>query len=145
RLDTEPVVVIDEVLAQHAFPQQNAVGQHLWLQATGKDPVRVVGVVGHVRHWGLGSDDVAQMLEQIYYPLSQVPDRLMRLFSSVMSMAVRTNVPPANLAESLRRNLRTASGAHVLYETRTMEELAGSSLSRQRFLLTLLGISAGAA
>jgi putative ABC transport system permease protein len=139
RLDTEPVVVIDEVLAQRAFPQQNAVGQHLWVQAMGKDPVRVVGVVGHVRHWGLGSDDVAQIRDQIYYPFSQVPDGLMRLFSSVMSMTVRTDVPPANVAESLRRNLRSVS---VLYETRTMEDLAGSSLARQRFLMTLLGISA---
>ena len=145
RLDTEPVVVIDEVLAQHAFPQQNAVGQHLWIQALGKESVRVVGVVGHVRHWGLASDDGAQMRDQIYYPLSQVPDRLMRLFSSVMSMAVRTDVPPANVSEPLRRNLRTASGAHVLYQTRTMEDLAGGSLARQRFLMTLLGISAGVA
>ena len=51
-----------------------------------RGPVRVVGVVGHVRHWGLAGDDVAQLRDQIYYPFAQVPDVLMRLFSSFMSI-----------------------------------------------------------
>ena len=53
RADSEPVVVIDEVLALHAFPHQDAVGKRLFIQAMGTGPIRVVGVVGHVRHWGL--------------------------------------------------------------------------------------------
>jgi predicted permease len=60
RADTEPVVVIDEVLAQHAFPHQDAVGKRLFIQAMGPGPIRVVGVVGHVRHWGLADDDQAK-------------------------------------------------------------------------------------
>jgi predicted permease len=145
RLDAEQVVVIDEVLAQHAFPHQDAVGRRLWIQAMGPDPIRVVGVVGHVRHWGLADDDHAQIRDQIYYPFAQVPDSLMRLFSSVMSMAVRTDIPPLSVIESLRRDLRAAPGDHALYQIRTMEQLAGASLDRQRFLMMLFGLFASVA
>jgi predicted permease len=144
-LTSEQVVVIDEVLAQHAFPNQDAVGQRLWVPAMGSGPLLVVGVVGHVRHWGLADDDQAQMRDQIYYPFAQIPDPLMRLFSSVMSMAVRTNIPPANVIEPLRRGLRANAGDHTLYDIRTMEQLASRSLGRQRFLMTLFGVFAAVA
>ena len=139
----EPVVVIDEVLAQHAFGGAEPVGKRLWIQAIG--PTKVIGVVGHVRHWGLASDDQAQVRDQIYYPFAQVPDHLMHLFSSFMSMAVRTSIKPLSVVEPLRRELRGATGDQTLYEVRTMEQLATASLARQRFLMTLFGIFAGLA
>jgi predicted permease len=145
RLDAEPVVVIDEVLAQHAFPNQDAVGKHLFIQAMGPGPIRVVGVVGHVRHWGLASDDQAQIRDQIYYPFSQVPDHLMHLFSSFMSLAARTTVPPLTLVEPLRRELRGTTGDQTLYDVRTMEQLASASLARQRFVMMLFSVFAGLA
>jgi predicted permease len=145
RADTEPVVVIDEVLAQHAFPHQDAVGKRLFIQAMGPGPIRVVGVAGHVRHWGLADDDQAQVRDQIYYPFAQVPDRLMRLFSSFMSMAARTTVPPFSLVEPLRRELGGATGDQTLYDVRTMEQLASASLARQRFVMMLFSVFAGLA
>ena len=145
RLEAEPVVVIDEVLAQHAFPNQDAVGKRLSVQAIGQGPIRVVGVVGHVRHWGLASDDQAEIRDQIYYPFSQVPDHLMRLFSSFMSLTARTTVPTLNLVESLRRELRGTTGDQTLYNVRTMEELASESLALQRFVMMLFSVFAGLA
>jgi predicted permease len=143
RMGAEPVIVIDEVLAQHAFGGADPTGKRLWVQAMG--PTKVLGVVGHVRHWGLARDDQAKVRDQIYYPFAQVPDPLMRLFSSFMSMAVRTSIPPLNAVEPLRREVRGATGDQALYEVRTMEQLASSSLARQRFLLLLFGIFAGLA
>lgn len=143
RMGAESVIVIDEVLAQHAFGGADPVGKRLWVQAMG--PTEVVGGVGHVRQWGLATDDQAQVRDQIYYPFAQVPDPLMRLFSSIMSMAVRTSVPPLNAVEPLRREVRGATGDQTLYEVRTMEQLASSSLARQRFLLVLFGIFAAVA
>jgi predicted permease len=145
RLGAEPVVVIDEVLAQHAFPHQEAVGRRLSISAMGPDPIRVIGVVGHVRHWGLAEDDQARIRDQIYYPFAQVPDPLLRLFSSFMSMAVRTDIPPTNVVEQLRRDLRGSGGDQTLYGVRTMEQLASGSLVRQRFLMTVFGVFAGVA
>jgi predicted lysophospholipase L1 biosynthesis ABC-type transport system permease subunit len=137
--------VIDDVLAQRAFGGQDAVGKRLWVPDMGPDPMLVVGVVGHVRHWGLASDDQAQVRAQFYYPFAQVPDKNVRRWSELMSIAVRTRVDPLSMVEPLRRELRGAAGDQVLYEVRTMEQLASDSLARQRFLLLLFGIFAGLA
>jgi predicted permease len=144
RLGAEPVVVIDDVLAQEAFPGEDAVGKHMWI-GLGTDPTRVVGVVGHVRYWGPASDDQAQVRAQLYYPFAQVPDQLVRRWSELMSIAVRTSVSPLTTVESLRRALRGSAHDQVLYEVRTLEQLASDSLARQRFLLLLFGIFAGLA
>jgi predicted permease len=70
RMGSEPVVVIDENLAQHAFGTKDAAGKHIWLQFIGARPIEVVGVVGHVRHWGLAADDQSRVRDQMYYPLA---------------------------------------------------------------------------
>jgi len=145
RMGTELVVVIDDALAHHAFGGQDAVGRQLWIPNMSADPVRIVGVVGHVRHWGLAGDDQAQVRAQVYYPFAQVPDPLLRRWSELMSIAVRTSVEPLSLLDPLRREVRGATGDQVLYEVRTMEQLAAGSLSRQRFLMLLFGIFASLA
>jgi ABC-type antimicrobial peptide transport system permease subunit len=111
----------------------------------GPGPMRVVGVVGHVRHWGLASDDQSQIRDQIYYPFAQVQDQVMPLFATFMSMAVRTSVPPLNAVEPLRRELRKGTGKQILYQVRTMDDIARTSLARQRFLTMLFGVFAGLA
>jgi predicted permease len=143
-IGNEPVVVIDDVMASQAFHARDALGQHLWI-GMGTDPLRVVGVVRHVRYWGLAGDDRAQVRAQLYYPSAQVPDGLLRRWSELMSIAVRTGVPPLNAVASLRRAVRGATGDQVLYEVRTMDQLSSSTLAQQRFLLLLFGVFAGLA
>jgi predicted permease len=144
RMGNEPVVVIDQVMAQEAFAGQEPIGKHLWI-GLGTDPLRVVGVVAHVRHWGPAGDDQAHVRAQLYYPFAQVPDPLVRRWSELMSIAIRTSAAPLNAIEPLRREVRGAGGDQVLYEVRTLEQLARSTLARQRFLLLLFGIFAGLA
>jgi len=145
RPGSKPVIVIDDVMAQQAFRGEDPVGKRLWMPSTGRDPLEVVGVVGHVRHWGPAIDDTAQVRAQFYYPFAQVPDRLQRLWSELTSIAVRTNIDPLNVVEPLRRELRGSAGDQVLYQVTTMEQLASDSLARQRFLLLLFGIFSGIA
>jgi predicted permease len=146
-LDAVPVIVIDEVLAQNAFGTEDPVGKRLWIPEMGypSNVFEIVGVVGHVRHWGLASDDQAKIRAQIYYPFSQLPDGLIHRWSQLMSIAVRTEIPPLGEVASLRSELKGAAGDQVLYEVRTMEQLVSDSLARQRFLLLLFGIFAGLA
>ena len=144
RLGHESVVVIDEVMAQQAFPGTDAVGRYVWI-GLGGDPCTVVGVVGHVRFWGAAADDHAPVRAQIYYPFEQVPDRLMRRWSDLMSIAVRTEVTPLSIMQRLRQAVRGATGDQVLYEVRTLEQLSGDSLGQQRFLLLLFSAFAGLA
>jgi len=141
------VIVIDEVLAQNAFGSQDPVGKKLWIPEMGYDSnvFDIVGVVGHVRHWGLAGDDQAKIRAQIYYPFAQLPDSFLHRWSELTSIAVRTEIAPLGVVETLRNELKGAAGDQVLYEVRTMEQLARGSLAQQRFLLLLFGMFAGLA
>jgi len=154
RLGSEYVAVIDDVLAQQAFGKEDPVGKQLWIphnlspypsKTDAPVPVLIVGVIGHVRHWGLAADDQSALRAQFYYAFAQVADQLLPRWSQLMSLAVRTNIAPLNVVEPLRREVRGASGDQVLYQVRTMDQLAASTLARQRFLLLLFGVFAGLA
>ena len=69
------VAAIDDVLANTYFRGQDPLGQTItfgWTPPWG--PCRIVGVVGHVRHWGLGNES-SYTQAQAYYPLYQIPDQ----------------------------------------------------------------------
>jgi len=145
RAGHEIAVVIDNNLAQRAFGESDPVGKPLWLQGMPSNPAKIVGVVGHVRHWGLAGDDQSRVRDQIYVSFYQLPDPLVSFLSSVMSITVRTSLAPLNVAEPLRRELRGPGSDQTLYDIHTMDDLASASLDRQRFLLWLFGIFAALA
>ncbi|HKV23899.1 MAG TPA: ABC transporter permease [Candidatus Acidoferrum sp.] len=146
-LESPPVIVIDDVLAQKAFGGADPVGKRLWIpeMGYGGNVFEIVGVVGHVRHWGLAGDDQAKIRAQIYYPFSQLPDNFMHRWSQLMSIAVRTQVAPLAVLAPLRNELKGVANDQVLYEVHTMEQLASASLAEQRFLLLLFSLFAGVA
>jgi ABC-type antimicrobial peptide transport system permease subunit len=81
----------------------------------------------------------------MYMPFAQVPPRLLRTFSSFMSIAVRTTRPPLDVVGSMRRELRGPAADQALYEVRTMEQLVSGSLAQQRFLVVLFAVFGGMA
>src|SRR5260370_22739702 len=137
RMGSEPVLVMDENLAQHAFGRKDAVGKRIWIPAMGASPALVVGIVGHVRQWGLAADDQSRVRDQMYYPFAQVPAPVLHFFSSIMSFAARTTIPPLNVVESLRRELRGPAGDQTLNEGHTMKHHRNAPPAPQRFLLRL--------
>ena len=146
---SDPAIVIDDVLAQQAFGNEDPIGKRLWLAPNASpfgapnqtpDAAMVIGMVGHVRHWGLAGDDQAQVRAQFYYPFAQVADPLLRRWSELMSIVVRTGSEPLRTVEPLRRELSAGGGGQALYEINTMEQLVSASLARQRFLLWLFGV-----
>jgi hypothetical protein len=144
---SQPVLIIDDILARQAFGDADPIGKPVWIELAlnNPQPATVIGVVGHVRHWGFAGDDQAPVRAQLYYPFAQVPDRMVRRWSELMSIAVRTRVDPLSAVEPLRREMRGAGSDQVLYEVRTLEQLAGATLARQRFLLLLFALFAGMA
>jgi predicted permease len=145
RLGHPLVVVIDDMLAKHAFGDVDPVGKQLWVPALDAGPLQVVGIVEHVRHWGLASDDYSTVRDELYYPLAQVPDRVTHLFAGFTSIVVRTNVPPLSLLVPLQQALKGATGDQTFYGVVTMEGAVRESLATQRFLLLLFSLFAGAA
>lgn len=135
-LSSTPVVVIDDVMAQHVFPHQDPLGKQISLVAFG--PVQVVGVVGHVKHWGLDSDDTAEIRSEVYFPLMQVPDKFMSRGVAGLNLVVRTTRGPLAMVSLLRAQVAGTTNDQPMYAVQTMEQLISKSLEERRFTMLLL-------
>jgi hypothetical protein len=51
-----------------------------------------------------------------YYPFAQVALQRLRLFSTMMSIGIRTRTPSGNAIEPIQTMLRDSGGGEVLYE-----------------------------
>src|SRR6185312_10347915 len=91
---SERVIVIDSVLAQTYFAGKDPIGESITINLWGD--ARVVGVVGHIRHSGLG-DPVAFTQPQAYAPLNQLPDASVPSVYSGLTIVLRTTLDPASI------------------------------------------------
>jgi predicted permease len=140
------VAVIDSVFAQKYFAGKDPVGQTVtfgWDPPWG--PCAIVGVVGHVRHWGLGEPGSAQTQAESYYPLYQAGDQLWPLGYSDMKIVVRTPLDTATVMPAIKAAVYGADSDQTVYDIRTMQQIASDSMSSQRFPMMLLGAFAGLA
>jgi predicted permease len=138
-LNSEVVVLVDSLLAHRFFPEQNAVGRAITIPHWGAAhnvTARIVGVVGHVEHYGL--DGSMGEKPQIYFSFYQLPDEALPVFRSVITLAVRTHLDAAGFRPALRTALQKAGGDQPAYNVRTMQELVSGSMGRQRFPMLLL-------
>jgi len=138
-----PVAVIDEVLASHIFPGRDPVGRQISVILLG--PVQIVGVVGHVKHWGLDSDDTAKIRDQIYFPFLQVPDQFMSAAVAGLTLALRTVPEPLSLVSAVRAQVAGPTRDQPIYAVRTMEQIISESLAERRFTMLMLIIFAATA
>ena len=83
------VIVIDEQFAKTYFAGQNPIGQRVNIAILNK-VAEIVGIVGHVKQWGLAEDAHSPVLAQFYMPISQVPDQFMPLIARGGLFVVRT-------------------------------------------------------
>lgn len=140
-----PVVVVDDVLASQYFPNQDPVGRLIRFNGA-PAPVEIVGVVGHVKQWGLDSDNQNTLRAQIYQPMRQQSDEGMALVSGV-GVAVRVSSPdgPEAMIEPLRRTLHEMNGEMVVYGFESMQKIISDSIADRRFSMILLGVFAALA
>jgi len=139
------VAVVDDVFARTYLPNVDPIGQRLYLANFDSQQVEIVGVVGHVKQWGLDTDDTQQLRAQIYTPYMQLPDKPMALSPFGTDVVVRTTGPPAPVFESLQRASNQMSSQQVIFGPQTMEEIISASLAARRFSLILLGFFAALA
>ena len=142
-LNAPPVAVIDEVLARRAFPNHDPVGKQLGLMVIG--PVQIVGVVGHVKHWGLDADDTSKIRDQIYFPVWQIPDKFMSEAVAGLSLVLRTAPEPLSLVPAVRARVAGPTEDQPMFAVRTMEQLIANGLAERRFTMLLLIIFAACA
>ena len=97
---------------------------------------QVVGVVGHVEHYGL--DGSLGEKPQIYYAFYQLPDDAVPAFRGEVTLAVRTPLDAATVMPAIRNAIYEAGSDQPVYNIRTMRELVSGSMGRQRFPMLLL-------
>jgi len=146
-----PVMVIDEMMAKGLFPNQDPIGQSIRIAVPegfgpGLDgPIEIVGVVGHVKHFGLDSDASSKIQYQLYLPLTQLPDQILPLAAQGMTMMVRTSVDPLSLVSAVRRRVSERDADQPVFDVQTMEKIISDSVAGRRFSMLLLGVFAGLA
>jgi predicted permease len=134
-------VDVDEEFAKKAFPGENAVGQHINVELINLK-CEVIGVVGHVKHWGLDVDATSKVHSQMYIPARQFPDTVMDLVSKGSEWVVRTAGDPYALAPAMKRTISDINGRMVMFGAESMEDNIKDSLSSRRFTRLLLGVFA---
>ena len=105
----------------------------------------IVGVVGHVRQWGLDEDSTSPLQAQCYFALAQFPDRFMSQVAGNTGVVVRTAGSPVALVGSIRHALDQINSQQAMYNIRPMDEILSESLAARRFSMILLGIFAALA
>jgi putative ABC transport system permease protein len=139
RLDSAPVVIVNERFAQKYFPGEDVIGKRIQpgfsADDSGEKIREIVGIVGNVKHLSLRNDDSPEM----YLPRTQIP-------FGIMSIVIRTSVSNPNaITNSLRKELAAMDATIPLTSVRVFEEYISRSLARPRFNTLLLSIFAGTA
>ena len=128
--DSPLVVVLDEQVAQRAWPGENPIGKRVRSGPT-SPWAEVVGVVGHVRHEKLETDE----RWQIYWNYLQRPrDR--------MSLVVRTSGDPNSLVTPVLNSIKSIDPDQPSFAIRTMSEVVDQSLSLRWFSAVVVSLFA---
>ena len=144
--ETAPfVVVIDDGFARSFFPGENPLGKRLNISIIDVEGAEIVGVVGHVKHAGLGATGILDQRGQLYFAISQLPDRVLPLVGRACTFVVRAEGTAQAVSESLRAASQQFDSKQVLYEFQPMTKVVSDSIAAQRFTMILLGVFAALA
>jgi predicted permease len=138
------VVVVDEVFAQKYFPSQDPIGKRIHIDRF-TQLAEIVGVVGHVKQWGLATDDQQSLRSGLYIPCLQMPDDFVAMTPSSSAVIVRAGGSSAGLVDSIRHISAQMSNQQVIFGTQTMDSVISDSVASQRFSMILLAVFAGLA
>jgi putative ABC transport system permease protein len=135
---SQPVAIVDDLLASRAWPNASALGQRVVADpgSSGHPTAAftVVGIVGHLRIRSV----VANLTEQIYFPERQV-------LRNPMAYAVRTDTDPTRLTPDIRRALATIDPRIPLADVRPFDSFTREATAGGRFTAMLAAVFAVAA
>ena len=129
-----PVMIINEVMARHYWPNGDPIGQRLRFSKTGKW-YTIVGVTGDVN---LGKPGMGYSTMEIYYPWSQETRR-----SGQRTLIARTTGEADKLIPAVKDGIWALDKDQPIYRINTVEALLSAALAEPRFYLLLLGVFAG--
>lgn len=136
--------MIDDVFARKYFGNEDPIGKRLNVDDYDK-PAEIVGVVGHVKQWGLDADDTHALRAQVYLSFMQMPDIAIALVYAGTGVVVRSDGATPALFDSIRHAVQKMNSQNVVYGAQTMDEIISESLAARRFSMILLGVFAALA
>ena len=138
-----PVMVVDEMLAQQRFGNEDPIGKRLNLDDD-RGTYEIIGVVGHVKQWGLDRDQT-ELQAQMYVPFRGAVDTQIEGIGGA-SVVVRadTEIGPSFFT-SIRDVVQGQNKQNVISEAQTMNEVISESLAQRRFAMIVLAVFAAAA
>jgi predicted permease len=132
---SQPVVVINQTMAKKYWPNQDAIGQSIWVgkpmgPANAEPAAReIIGIVRDIHEMTLAEPPVPTM----YMPYAQRPQDDEAFF------VLRTLQTPLASLPDVRSAMRGVDANLPLAEIRTMEQVLSASLTDWRFDAILLG------
>ena len=132
------VAVVDDIFAHKFFPGQDPIGRSIDV-ANPTRKLMIVGVVGHVRQWGLDADDTQPLRAQLYIACMQMPDTYIASSPTWTNMIVRYDGDLSAVLAGMRRANKAMSEDQVIWGEQTMESMISDSIASRRFAMMLLG------
>jgi predicted permease len=133
---SERVIVIDSVLAHTWFPDKDPIGQIITVAHWGA--ARVIGVVGHVKHWGLNDPGIYNP-SQIYICVYQLQETFVPVLSNYLTILVRTPLDGATVMPAIENVVYGTGKDQPVYHIESIEQFVSASMSAQRLPMILLG------
>jgi putative ABC transport system permease protein len=141
-----PVIAVDDTLVKMVFEGENPIGKHLVLAMPGFDqPREIIGIVNHVKHWGLDLDEHAPVQSQFYLPAGQLPPEVYSGAPQGLMMVMRSGLPPSALIPQVQNAVFQLDRNLPVYRATTMSDIVMASISARRFAALLLGLFAAVA
>jgi putative ABC transport system permease protein len=122
------VILVSQQLVDQVFPNEEPLGKRL-VMAMGGVPFEIIGVVGDIRHYSLGSPALPAM----YMP-SLEPTR--------KNLVIRTQVDPLSIVGGVRKEVQALDPDQPIAAVRTMDDWVTRSTATPRYRTTLLGLFA---
>jgi putative ABC transport system permease protein len=130
-LDAPPATIINESMARQYFPGQDPIGKRL---IVGPRPIEIVGVIQDLQQLG---PDVEKT------PAFFFSTRQGRSVTPFMYLLVRTSLPPAQVAGSVRKEVSALDPEQPVANLETMEGIVADAVAGRRMTMGLLsGFSA---
>jgi len=133
REDSLPVAIIDETLAGTYFPNEDPIDQQLKMQGVKAHEVwmRVVGVVGHVKNYGVADESRVEMF---------IPYR--QFLWNPMTLVAHTKFDPDSLRDPILQEIGNVDREEPVYNIRKMTDVLSLSLAPRRLSITLISLFA---
>jgi putative ABC transport system permease protein len=130
--DAPKVVLVNETLARHYFPNNDPIGKRIITGFSTQFAREIIGVVKDIKHSDLQSASTAQ----VFAPYHQTS------FNNALSLLIRTRAPSASVLNAARDRIMDFERGSAIYEARTMEQVVAESIALPRFSMLLTGLFA---